>query len=131
MFKSTALLIVAGTCLIAGTGTANAHDRIHHADGPAHGYRIAVYRESAMPRSLSRDRGFRHWYLRSPLRHNRYLAWWQLHEIYGWEIRFHRHHHHPSWYAQRHRHFDAYRSYWRAHEVRESKRRKSSRRKRH
>lgn len=60
-------------------------DRVQvHSDG----YRFNARRHDAMPRWLSRDKRFRHWYRHSPLKRYRRLGWNELYDIYRWERRY-------------------------------------------
>ena len=96
------------TIFILGIGAAGlsqsaiAHEPGYtHYDSPRH-YRADVYRDHHMPVWLRKKKDFRRWYKRSVVRHDDSLAWWQVYEIYRWERRYNRHHHHrPGYYANR------------------------------
>lgn len=86
---SAGLLLAAGLFFIDVTPAA-AH---HAADnvrvyGTGHGYHVEFRRRHEMPRWLHRDRGFRHWYRRTPLADFRRISWRELYEIYRWERRY-------------------------------------------
>lgn len=54
--------------------------------GNAHHYNQD--RRHEMPRRYKRNKQFRHWYRRSPLKRYRQISWNQLFEIYRWERRY-------------------------------------------
>jgi hypothetical protein len=83
-----------------------------------------------MPRWLRHDRGFRHWYDRTSLSRNHYLAWWQLYEIFRLERRYDHRRHHAVHYGSRHHDYDWYRRYWHKHDRHDHDRRRHSKRKR-
>jgi len=112
MFKSIGTLTVICVLCLGTAQTASAHDRSYDRHDSRHHRHVIVHRDRYMPHWLRHDRGFRSWYHRTSLRHNHYLAWWQLFEIYGWERRYDYRGHHPVHYGSRHRHYDWYRGYW-------------------
>ena len=86
MKKLTITLLLAAGLFFVDVTPAEAH---------AGAERVRVYdrhvqfvRRHEMPRSLQRDRQFRHWYRGSPLRHYRQIGWKQLFDIYRWERRY-------------------------------------------
>ena len=91
MFKAIGTLIVIFGLAFAAAPPASAHDRGYDQYQPRH-HHARVHRDGHMPRWLRHDRGFRHWYRHSSLRHDHHLAWWQLYEIYRWQ-RAYRHDH--------------------------------------
>jgi len=91
MVKSICTFILISGVALAAAPTASAHDRAHDRYQPYHQH-VVVVRDRRMPHWLRDDRGFRHWYRRSSLRHDHHLAWGRLYEIYRWE-RFYRHEH--------------------------------------
>lgn len=104
MFKSICTLTAVLGLALAAAPTASAHDRAYDRDPPRH-HHVHVHRDRHMPRWLREDRGFRHWYRRSALRHDHRLAWWRLYEIYHWERAYRhdhdRHHGHHRGHAKR------------------------------
>jgi hypothetical protein len=112
MFKSIGTLTVICVLSLGAAQTASAGDRSYDRHESQHHRHVIVHRDRYMPHWLRHDRGFRSWYHRTSLRHNHYLAWWQLFEIYGWERRYDYRGHHPVHYGSRHRHYDWYRGYW-------------------
>ncbi len=92
MNKQIGILIFLGSLLFAAAPQANAHgyDQNRY-DSPSR-YRADVRRGKHMPYWLRRDKGFRHWYRRSSLNRNYFLAWPQLLEIYRLELRYSQHH---------------------------------------
>ena len=118
MKRLTAVLILACASLFVLPAPAGAHDRV----ASSRHFAITVHRSSAMPLWLRRHDGFRHWYAHSTLRSNRGLDWWQLYDIYRWELRYHRYR--PAYYSQPHRDYDWYRRYWHDHERRHDDRRR-------
>ena len=79
------LLLAAGLNFVDVT-PAEAHSGVERVR--VHDQHVQVVRRHEMPRWLKRDRQFRHWYRRSPLRHYRQISWRQLLEIYRWERRY-------------------------------------------
>lgn len=129
MIKSIGTLTVICSLCLGAAQTAAAHDRAYDRyEAPRHQYHASIHRDRHMPRWLRRDRGFRHWYHQSSLRHNDYLAWWQLYEIFHWERRYEHRRHHAVHYGSRHHHYDWYRQYWHKHERHHHDRRHQSKR---
>ncbi len=81
---SVGLLLAAGLFFIDVTPAA-AHQAADHARVYDSGHHAEFRRRHEMPRWLRRDRGFRHWYRRTPLSDYRQISWRQLYEIYTWE----------------------------------------------
>ena len=110
MFRLIGTLIVLVGLSLGATQTAFAHGRVYKQYDSSHHYRVTVLRNDVMPRWLRHEKGFWGWYRYSTLRHNRHLQWWQLFEIYRWEMKYEsrrRHHmaykrHHND--RRRHRH---------------------------
>ena len=81
MLKSICTLTVMfGLCLTAAP-TAQAHQRAYDHYPPHRYHQVRIHRDKHMPRWLRHDRGFRHWYRRTSLRHDHHLGWQQLFEI--------------------------------------------------
>jgi hypothetical protein len=105
--------VIAGGLMLAHSPEAAAHKEVRHVyQPPAYTY-VEVRLDSHMPRRLKHDKGFRHWYRYTPLRHDRRIAWGALFEIYKWERRrgraYHRSDNHwNDYYAYRYgeRHYD-------------------------
>jgi hypothetical protein len=87
------------------------HDRDRHYNGSRHyrsyrrghrdyndhhGYRQHA-RRAHMPNWLRLRGSFRHWYRHSLRRHDRFLSWYQLYDIYQWEHSRHRYHRYYSY----------------------------------
>ena len=89
-----ALLLAAGLFLF-DVAPAQAHKGYHEVRRDHHGYRVDVRRHDRMPRWLKRDKHFRHWYRRSPLRHRYSISWNELFDIYRWE----RYHYGPRYWT--------------------------------
>jgi hypothetical protein len=117
MKRTISSILVLGAAVTGLSQSAVAHERgYEHYDSPRH-YSLAMYRDHHMPRWLRKQKDFRRWYKRSALKHNGSLAWWQLYDIYRWESRYQRHHHHrPAYYANRD--YGWYRDYWHKHRYR-------------
>lgn len=81
--------VIAGGLMLVNSPEAAAHKEVRVAYQPsAHYYtHVDVRRPRHMPRWLKRNKEFRHWYRRTPLRRDLRLAWYQLYEIYRWERR--------------------------------------------
>ena len=120
--------VICGLCLGAAQ-TASAHDRAYDRyDSPRH-YHVSIHRDRHMPKWIRHDRGFRHWYHRTSLRHNHHLPWWQLYEIFRWERRYDHRRHHAVHYGARHHDYDWYQRYWHKHGRDDHDRRRHSKRK--
>ena len=130
MLKLIGTFIALGGLLLGSVETASAHDRVHNYYDPPNHYRVGthrgIHRYGHMPDWLQHNKGFRKWYYRSSLRHNRQLAWRQLYEIYHWERRYDRHRHHSSYHGRRHHSYDWYQRYWRDYKYRGRDRRHGS-----
>jgi hypothetical protein len=88
MKKLMMTAVIAGGLMLMNSPEAAAHQQVHNVH-KSHTYtRIEVRRADHMPRWLKRDKAFRHWYARTPLRRDRQLAWQQLFEIFRWELRW-------------------------------------------
>lgn len=112
MKRLTAILIVTSASIVAAAPVAGAHDRV----AESRHYSVTVHRSAAMPLWLRRHDGFRLWYRQTSLRSNHVLDWWQLYDIYRWELRYHSHR--PVYRTHRHHDYDWYRRYWHEHERR-------------
>ena len=112
MKKLTIGLLLATGLFLVDAAPAEAHSGVDR--GRVYDHEVQVVRRHDMPRWLKRDRQFRHWYQRSPLRHYRQIGWKQLFEIYRWERHYfgsRRHIHYDDdrgWNdRRRHRRFDS------------------------
>ncbi|MGI9247962.1 MAG: hypothetical protein ACR2QI_03035 [Woeseiaceae bacterium] len=95
MNKIITVALIAGGLLLLDSPEAAAHKEVRNMYQPwAHSpsayypsaqYRVESRRVKHMPRWLKRNKSFRHWYKHTRLRHNRYIAWRQLFDIYRWE----------------------------------------------
>jgi hypothetical protein len=111
MKRTISSILVLGAAVTGISQNAVAHERGYELYDPPRHYSVTVYRDHHMPRWLRKKKDFRRWYKRSALKHNQSLAWRQLYEIYRWESRYHRQHHHrPTYYANRD--YGWYRNYW-------------------
>ena len=99
MFRTICTLTVIVGLSLAAAPAAQAHERAYD-HYPTRQHHVRMHRDRHMPRWLRHDRGFRHWYRRSSLRHDHHLAWWQLFEVYRWE-RSYRHDHDRHHYSDR------------------------------
>ena len=86
MKKLTIGLLLAAGLFFVDVTPAEAHSGVERVRG--YDQHVQVSRRHEMPRWLKRDRHFRHWYRRSPLRHYRQIGWKQLFDIYRWERRY-------------------------------------------
>jgi len=131
MLKLIGTFIALGALLLGSVETASAHGRVYNNYDPPNHYRAGIHRgihrHGHMPGWLQHNKGFRKWYYRSSLRHNRQLAWQQLYEIYHWERRYDRQRHYSGYYGGSHHSYDWYRRYWRDYEHRGRDRRHNSR----
>lgn len=101
MFRTICTLTVILGLGLAAAPQAVAHERAYD-HYPTRQHHVRMHRDRHMPRWLRQDRGFRHWYRHSSLRHDRHLAWWQLFEIYRWERkRAYRYDHDRHYYGDR------------------------------
>jgi hypothetical protein len=135
MLKSIGTFTIVCALCAGAAQTATAHERGHdHYEATRH-HHASMHRDWHMPHWLHHDKGFRVWYGRSSLRHNYFLAWWQLHEIYRWERRYDHRRGHAVHYGARHHDYDWYRRYWHQHDRRHDRqhhgKRKSHRESRH
>jgi hypothetical protein len=85
MKKLTLGLLLATGLFLVDVTPAEAHSGVDHAR--VHDPHVQVVRRHDMPGWLRRDRQFRHWYRRSPLRQYPQIGWHQLFDIYRWERR--------------------------------------------
>ena len=89
MNKVMTVVVIAGGLMLMNSPEAAAHKTVHNVYQPPTYYqsygRIDERRAKHMPRWMERDRSFRHWYKRTPLRHDRRLDWYELFNIYRWE----------------------------------------------
>jgi hypothetical protein len=83
MSKLTIGLLLAAGLFLANVTPAEAHSGLERTR--IHDQHVQTVRRHDMPRWLKRDRQFRHWYRRSPLRRYAQISWIQLFEIYRWE----------------------------------------------
>jgi len=101
--------VIAGGLMLLNSPEAAAHKEVRNVYQPPAFYdtyaRIDVRRPKHLPNWLKRDRSFRHWYSRTPLRRNSRLAWYQLFEIYRWERRW------GNAYSRRSNHWNDYYAY--------------------
>ena len=86
MKKLTIGLMLAAGLFFVDVTPAEAHSGVERVR--VYDQHVQVVRRHDMPRWLKRDRQFRHWYRRSPLRHYRQIGWKQMFEIYRWERRY-------------------------------------------
>ena len=84
---SVALLLAMGLFMI-DVSPAAAHSGVDRQHVNRYDHQIHSLRRHDMPRWLWRDKGFRHWYQRSPIKRFRRISWNQLFEIYRWERRY-------------------------------------------
>jgi hypothetical protein len=113
MNKLMIAAVIAGGLLLIDSPEAAAHQEVRNVH-KSHAYTyIEAHRPHRMPVWLKRNKAFRHWYARTPLRRDRVLAWHQLFEIYSWERRWGRAYYRSDnywrdYYAHRYgeRHFD-------------------------
>jgi len=88
MNKLMMTAVIAGGLMLMNSPEAAAHQLVYNVHQSNTHTRIEVRRPDHMPRWLKRDKGFRHWYARTPLRRDRLLAWQQLFDIFRWELRW-------------------------------------------
>ena len=107
---SVALLLATGLFLI-DVSPAAAHSGVDGIRVDRYDYQFHSVRRHNMPRWLWRDKGFRHWYQRSPIKRFRRISWNQLFEIYRWERRYFRGRYYASYDNERrwHNHRRRYR----------------------
>ena len=118
MFRFIGSSILALGLLLGASQAAEAHGAPKHRYDPS-GYHYGTFhRNRHMPRWLWHKRGFRHWYFRTPLRFNRHMAWWQLHDAYRWERRRNFRRQFGPYYSGRQRDFDRNGRYWQEFEHR-------------
>lgn len=130
MIRSIGMLTAICSLCLGAAQPAAAHERAYDRRAAPPHYHASVNRDHHMPRWLRHDRGFRHWYRRTSLRHNDYLAWWQLYEIFRWERRYDHRRHDTIRYGLRHQDYDWYRRYWHEHDRHYHDRRRQSKHKR-
>jgi hypothetical protein len=130
MIRSIGTFFVICSLCLATVQTSVAHDRAYERRESAPHYRATIHRDRHMPRWLVHDRGFRYWYRRTSLRHNHYLEWWQLYEIFRWERRYDQRRHAAVYYGSQHHDHDWYRRYWHKHDRRHDDRRRHPKHKR-
>ena len=88
MFRIIASFTAIAALSLGASQAAEAHGNgYRHYDSSVYHYG-AFHRTRYMPRWLWRKRAFRHWYFRTPLRFNRHMSWWQLHDAFRWERRY-------------------------------------------
>jgi hypothetical protein len=92
MNKVMTVAVIAGGLMLINSPEAAAHKTVHNVYQPPtyyqsyeRSYRRIDERRNHMPKWLKRDKSFRHWYSRTPLKHNRRLDWHELFSIYRWE----------------------------------------------
>ena len=89
MNKVMTVALIAGGLMLINAPEAAAHKTVHNVYQPPMYYqtygRIDERRPSHMPSWLKRDKSFRAWYGRTPLKRNRSLDWYELFRIYRWE----------------------------------------------
>jgi hypothetical protein len=85
MNKLSILALLAGSLLLLDAPEAAAHKGAYVVSPPPAWFRYEAGRPQQMPRWLHRNKSFRSWYQRSPLKRNRYIAWQHLYEIWYWE----------------------------------------------
>lgn len=86
MNRTLAICMLVGSLLLIDAPDASAHERIRHAE-PQHGWHHgAAHRAERMPRWMRHDHGFVVWYRHTPLRHNRHVGWYELFDIYRFEV---------------------------------------------
>ena len=89
MNKVMTIVVIAGGLMLMNSPEAAAHKTVHNVYQPPAYYqaygRIVERRAHQMPRWMKRDKSFRNWYARTPLKHNRRLDWYELFNIYRWE----------------------------------------------
>lgn len=93
-------LLLAASVFFIDVSPAAAHQEVNRVSTYGERYHAERRHADTMPRWLKRDRRFRHWYRRTPLRRFHRLGWRQLYEIYRWE---------RNYFAQprrRYRHYD-------------------------
>lgn len=96
MNKLFIITVLAGSLLLLDVPEAAAHNGAHFVSPPPASFRYEAQRTKHMPRWLHRNKSFRHWYTQSRLKHNRYIAWQRLYEVWYWEqvvAKRHRHQH--------------------------------------
>lgn len=93
------LALIAGGLSLLGSPEAAAHKAARNLHQPAAYYHVDsrraghdLRRAHHMPRWLKRNKSFRRWYKRTPLRRSYGLGWYQLFELYNWERAALRHH---------------------------------------
>ena len=120
--------VIAGGLMLLNSPEAAAHTEVRNTYQPPAPVYYETRRSSHMPSWLKRDRDFRHWYSRTRLRHDRRLAWFQLHDIFRWERRWGR-----SYYRRDNYWHDYYEYRYgkRSHDKRHDNRREDRRRHRH
>lgn len=129
MKQQITLLILLGSLAFVAAPQANASGYDQNRYDATGRYRAELLRDTKMPRWLRRDKGFRHWYRRSSLQRNYFLAWPQLLEIYRWERRYSQHHRSQhEYYDYGYRDYDRYRRKWRKHDNKHRRRRNKTNR---
>jgi len=88
MNKLSVGLLLAASLFFIDVTPAAAHQGADGMRVYSHGNQYEARRRHAMPTWLRRNKGFRHWYRQSPLRHYRQIRWNALFEIYRWERRY-------------------------------------------
>ncbi len=96
-------LVLASALFVAGVPEASAH-RSHHGAHGAYDRYYVVRHGHHYPGWLRRHNDFHRWYRRSHYRHDFYLSWPRLFDIYQYERKYHRHYRYQDHHREDRRH---------------------------
>lgn len=88
MFRIIASFIAVAGLFLGAAPHAEAHTSVYWGHDVAASHHGFFYRSRIMPSWLSRDRDFRYWYVRTPLRFDNRLRWTELHNAYRSDRRY-------------------------------------------